>query len=186
MMKKFLLMAVMTMIAFTACSQKKSNQQETKKEMNILVAYFSCTGNTKAVANLIQKATGADLYEIEPAVPYTAADLDWRNENSRSSVEMKDAASRPAIGSNVENMSAYDTLYIGFPVWWDKAPTIVNTFIESYDLASKTIYVFATSGSSSIDNSVAELKIKYPKLHIVEGKLLNGATQERVNAWVKK
>lgn len=186
MMKKFLLMAVMTMIAFTACSQKKSNQQETKKEMNTLVAYFSCTGNTKAVANLIQKATGADLYEIEPAVPYTAADLDWRNENSRSSVEMKDAASRPAIGNNVENMSAYDTLYIGFPVWWDKAPTIVNTFIESYDLASKTIYVFATSGSSSIDNSVAELKIKYPKLHIVEGKLLNGATQERVNAWVKK
>lgn len=186
MMKKFLLMAVMTMIAFTACSQKKSNQQETKKDMKTLVAYFSCTGNTKAVTNLIQKATGADLYEIEPAVPYTAADLDWRNENSRSSVEMKDAASRPAIGNNVENMSAYDTLYIGFPVWWDKAPTIVNTFIESYDLASKTIYVFATSGSSSIDNLVAELKIKYPKLHIVEGKLLNGATQERVNAWVKK
>lgn len=186
MMKKFLLMAVMTMIAFTACSQKKSNQQETKKEMKTLVAYFSCTGNTKAVANLIQKATGADLYEIEPAVPYTAADLDWRNENSRSSVEMKDAASRPAIANNVENMSIHDTLYIGFPVWWDKAPTIVNTFIESYDLAGKTIYVFATSGSSSIDNSVAELKKVYPNLKFVEGKLLTGATQERVNAWVKK
>ena len=151
-----------------------------------LVAVFSASGVTKKAGKEIARIAGADFYEIVPREPYTAADLDWRNENSRSSVEMKDAASRPAIGNNVENMSAYDTLYIGFPVWWDKAPTIVNTFIESYDLASKTIYVFATSGSSSIDNSVAELKIKYPKLHIVEGKLLNGATQERVNAWVKK
>ena len=185
-MKKIVLFAVMALMAFTACSQKKSNQQETTKEMKTLIAYFSCTGNTKAVANLIQKAIGADLYEIKPAVAYTEKDLDWRDENSRSSLEMKDSASRPTIGNKVEDMSAYDTLYIGFPIWWDKAPTIVNTFIESYDLVGKTIYLFATSGSSTITNSVAELKKTYPSLKFVEGKLLNGATQQTVDAWVKK
>ena len=185
-MKKIVLFAVMALMAFTACSQKKSNQQETTKEMKTLIAYFSCTGNTKAVANLIQKAVDADLYEIKPAVAYTEKDLDWRDENSRSSLEMKDSASRPTIGNKVEDMSAYDTLYIGFPIWWDKAPTIVNTFIESYDLAGKTIYLFTTSGSSTITNSVAELKKTYPSLKFVEGKLLNGATQQTVDAWVKK
>lgn len=154
--------------------------------MKTLVAYFSCTGNTKAVASLIANAANADLYEIQPAVAYTAEDLDWRNENSRSSVEMKDSTSRPAIGNKVADMEAYDTLYIGFPIWWDKAPTIVNNFIESYDLGGKAICVFATSGSSTIDNSVAELKKTYPNLNIVEGKLLTGATQETVDAWVKK
>lgn len=186
MMKKILCLAVMAVMVFAACSQKKSNQQETTEEMKTLVAYFSCTGNTKAVANLILKAVEADLYEIQPAVAYTAEDLDWRNENSRSSVEMKDAASRPAIGNKVEDMAAYDTLYIGFPIWWDKAPTIVNNFIESYDLSGKAICIFATSGSSTIDNSIAELKKTYPALNFVDAKLLNGATQETVDAWVKK
>lgn len=126
--------------------------------MKKLVAYFSASGVTKAAAEKLAKATGADLFEIKPAVPYTHADLDWKNKLSRSSIEMSDHNSRPEIAEKLDSMADYDTVFIGYPIWWYVAPTIVNTFMESYDFSGKTIVPFATSGGSGIDKSVSELK----------------------------
>lgn len=133
---------------------------------------------------MIARATGGDLHEIRPAKPYTAADLDWRDEQSRSSVEMRDRTSRPAIAARAEHLDAYDTLFIGFPIWWYVAPTIVNTFIESHDLRGKTLIPFATSGGSTIHRAQKELQEQYPELRWKPGRLLNGASQERIAAWL--
>ncbi|MBQ8165554.1 MAG: NAD(P)H-dependent oxidoreductase, partial [Lachnospiraceae bacterium] len=111
-----------------------------------LVAYFSASGVTAKVANALAEALGATLHEIKPEIPYTAADLDWMNKQSRSSVEMSDKSYRPAIKDNLDNMADYDVIYLGFPIWWYVAPTIINTFLESYDMSGKTIILFATSG----------------------------------------
>ena len=118
-----------------------------------LVAYFSCSGVTAAVAKEIASATKGDLHEIKPAVPYTSADLNWNNQSSRSSLEMRDKSSRPAIGNKVENMEEYDTVFVGFPIWWYVAPTIINTFLESYDFSGKTVIPFATSGGSGVGDT---------------------------------
>ena len=126
--------------------------------MKTLVAYFSASGITKGVAEKLAKVVQGDLYEIQPEQPYTDADLDWTNKNSRSSIEMSNHSSRPAISGKIENIEEYDTIYIGFPIWWYVAPTIVNTFLESYDFSGKTINIFATSGSSGLGNTVEELK----------------------------
>lgn len=124
----------------------------------ILVAYFSCTGTTRRVAERLENAVGANLYEIKPAAPYTAADLDWTDASSRSSVEMKDRASRPEIAGGVENMSDYDAVFVGFPIWWYVAPHIVNAFLERYDFSGKTVVPFATSGGSGMGGTEAVLK----------------------------
>ena len=118
--------------------------------MKKLVAYFSAGGVTKAVAEALAKATRADLYEIKPEIPYTKADLDWKNAQSRSSIEMKDPASRPRIADKIENMEEYDVVFVGFPIWWYIAPTIIDTFLEGYDFSKKTIIPFATSGGSDL------------------------------------
>lgn len=140
-----------------------------------LVVYFSATGTTARAAQRIARETGADLYRIEPERAYTAADLDWRNARSRSSVEMNDPNARPAIRREpTVDLSPYDTVYLGYPIWWDLAPRIVNTFVESHpELKGKTVIPFATSGSSSIANSVAELKRSYPSLDWQSGRLMN-------------
>ena len=138
-----------------------------------LVTYFSATGTTKAVAERLAKEQGADLYEIAPAKAYTAADLDWRDKASRSSLEMSDKASRPAIKDHCENIANYDTVWIGFPIWWYTAPTIINTFIEAHDLAGITICVFATSGSSDVKGAFADLKKAYPQYTWAESRLMN-------------
>lgn len=122
-----------------------------------LVAYFSATGTTAKVAETLADAVGADIYEIEPEVPYTEADLNWRDANSRSSIEMNDPLSRPAIAGKRDNMADYDTIYVGFPIWWYVAPTIINTFLESYDMTGKTIIPFATSGSSGMGKTNEKL-----------------------------
>lgn len=129
-----------------------------------LVAFFSATGTTAKVAEVIARAAGADLFEIEPESRYTQADLNWQDKTSRSSVEMSDKNSRPALASSakVGNMADYDTLFVGFPIWWYTAPTIINTFLEQYDLSGKTIHLFATSGSSGMDNTEAALKASAP------------------------
>lgn len=184
-MKRLFLMGVVALLTLAACTQKKQQQQESKKEMKTLVTFFSCTGNTKAVATQLAEVVGADLFEIEPAQLYSAEDLDWRNEQSRSSVEMKDSASRPEVAKNVENMSDYNVVYLGFPIWWDQAPRIVSTFIEQNNLTGKTVKIFATSGSSTIDNSLAVLKQNYPDIHWADAKLLTGATKETIEEWVK-
>lgn len=142
--------------------------------MSKLIAYFSASGVTERKAKELAKAIGADLYEIAPAVRYTGADLDWMNKKSRSSVEMNDRSSRPALAETDHDFSAYDKIYIGFPIWWYTAPTIINAFLETYDFTGKKIVLFATSGGSSIDKAVKDLKKQYPSLDIAGGKLLNG------------
>ena len=138
-----------------------------------LVAYFSASGVTERVAKELAKAAGADLYEIRPAVPYTRADLDWTNSKSRSSVEMKDKASRPAIAEDDASVADYDTVFVGFPIWWYTAPTIVNTFLEKYDFSGKTIIAFATSGGSGFGGTVEDLKRSVaPSAKVKEGKVL--------------
>ena len=138
-----------------------------------LVAYFSATGTTKAAAEKLAKEKNADLFEITPAVPYTTADLDWRDKQSRSTKEMKDKSSRPAIKGTCPNMDDYDTVWIGFPVWWYTAPTIVNTFIEAHDLSGKVLNVFATSGGSNVTGSANDLKKAYPQYRWGESRLMN-------------
>ena len=122
-----------------------------------LVVYFSCSGVTKKTAELLSDVAGADLFEIRPEVPYTKADLDWMDKKSRSTVEMNDPSSRPAIADKVEHMEQYDTVYVGFPIWWYVAPTIINTFLESYDFSRKTVIPFATSGGSGMGKTEAVL-----------------------------
>ena len=151
-----------------------------------LVAYFSASGVTKGVAEILAEAANADIYEIKPQAPYTQADLDWKDSTSRSSVEMNDKSSRPAIVEENANIVAYDIIFIGFPIWWYIAPTIINTFLESYDFAGKKIVFFATSGSSGFGETVANLKNSVdPTTIIIKGGLLNGKqTVETLTTWV--
>ena len=151
-----------------------------------LVAYFSASGVTKKVAEMVAKAADCDLYEITPKVPYTTADLNWMDKKSRSSVEMSDKSIRPEIAGAELDVSAYDEILIGFPIWWYVAPTIINTFLESHDFAGKKIILFATSGGSGFGNTVKELQPSAPGAEIVEGKLLNRATQQTVTNWVEE
>ncbi|MCR4795755.1 MAG: NAD(P)H-dependent oxidoreductase [Ruminococcus sp.] len=136
-----------------------------------LVAYFSASGNTARLAKQLAEAAGADLYEIRPAVPYTSADLNWQNKQSRSSVEMSDHSSRPELAEKNADIAAYDTIYVGFPVWWYIAPTIINSFLESYDFSGKKIILFATSGGSGFGKAVENLKPSAPDAEIIEGKV---------------
>ena len=133
----------------------------------ILISYFSASGITKKVALKLSTIIDGDLFEIEPVTKYTKEDLDWTNKKSRSSMEMSDISSRPAILKKVNNINEYDKVIIGFPVWWYKAPTIINTFIEENDLTNKQIYIFVTSGSSSQSSSFENLKKSYPNLQFI-------------------
>ncbi len=139
-----------------------------------LVAYFSASGKTAKVAADLAKAADADIYEIRPAVPYTRADLNWMDKKSRSSVEMRDKGSRPALADTDADIAAYDTIFVGFPIWWYVAPTIINSFLEAYDFSGKKIVLFATSGGSGFGKAVAGLQPSAPTAEIVEGSLLNG------------
>ena len=155
-----------------------------------LVAYFSASDAhiTAQVAKNLAEATDADLFEIVPEKTYTTDDLDWRNENSRSTVEMKDSTARPAVASKVENMDQYNTIYVGFPIWWYTAPRIVNTFLEQYDLKGKTIIPFATSGGSGMGKSGEDLKkASAPNANwILPGKVLNGNPPvDSLKTWVE-
>lgn len=147
----------------------------------ILVAYFSASGVTERAAKQIAAAVGGDLYEIRPAQPYTDADLDWTNKQSRSTREMKDPACRPAIAGGVADMDAYDTVFVGFPVWWYVEPRIVDTFLESYDFTGKTLIPFATSGGSGIAGAEKSLRAHCPAANWKDGKLVRGDAA----AWAK-
>ena len=140
---------------------------------NILVCYFSASGTTKNVALKVSEVLNAGLFEIEPVIKYTDEDLDWNDNNSRSSIEMQDKSSRPKIKNRVLNIDNYDTIIIGFPVWWYTCPTIINTFIEENDLKNKKIYIFVTSGGSSFGGSLKDLKNSYPDLNFINGKRFN-------------
>ena len=151
-----------------------------------LVAYFSASGVTAKLAEALSEAIGADLYAMEPEVPYTKADLNWMNKNSRSSVEMKDPASRPAIAGKRDNMDEYDTIFVGFPIWWYVAPTIINTFLESYDFAGKTIIPFATSGGSGMGKTNEKLQPSCPGAKLMEGKVWKkNVKADELAAWAE-
>ncbi len=151
----------------------------------ILISYFSASGVTKNVAEKISSIVNGDLFEIEPVNKYTSADLDWTNKQSRSSIEMKDKSSRPEIKEKVNNINDYDTVLIGFPVWWYTAPTIINTFIEENNLENKKVYIFVTSGGSGVDESFNDLKSTYPNIDFVSGKRLAGNVSENdISSWI--
>lgn len=153
----------------------------------MLVAYFSASGVTAKVAEMLADAVGADIYEIQPAVPYTKADLNWMDKKSRSTIEMNDKSIRPAIANKDARIDQYETIFLGFPIWWYVAPTIINTFLESYDFSGKKIILFATSGGSKFGKTVEELKVSVPaSCEIVEGKLLNGKqTIPSIRSWTE-
>ena len=151
-----------------------------------LVAYFSASGITEKVAKQIADLAKADIYEIKPKVPYTEADLDWMNKSSRSSVEMKNLSFRPEMADNNIDISAYDTIYLGFPIWWYIAPTIVNTFLEKHDFSGKKIVLFATSGGSGLGKTAQHLKPSVAKdTTIIEGKILNSASASDIQNWLE-
>lgn len=155
-------------------------------KMKKLIVYFSASGNTKVMADKLAKATGADLFEIKPQTPYTRADLDWTNKNSRSSVEMNDKSYRPQIAELPNSLADYDTIFIGFPIWWYVAPTIINTFVESVDLSGKKVIPFATSGGSGMGKTLESLKESCPNANWAEGKVINGMSEKALADWAEK
>lgn len=154
--------------------------------MKALTAYFSASGVTKGAAERLAKAAGTDLFEIAPAQPYTRADLNWQDKNSRSTVEMKDPSSRPEIARKLPDMDRYDVVFIGFPVWWYTAPTIIKTFLESYDFSGKTIALFATSGGSGLGKTADDLAPCAKGAKWAEGMMLNRASEADMKKWAEK
>ena len=154
--------------------------------MKKLVVYFSATGTTEKLAKSLAQAVGGDLFEIKPKEPYTAEDLDWTNKHSRSSVEMADLSSRPEIAENLDNMKDYDVIFVGFPIWWYIAPTIINTFLEQYDLTGKVIVPFATSGGSEMGKTNEKLADSCKGAKLVEGKRFkSNASVQELKAWAE-
>ena len=197
-MKKLLasILAVMLVMAMTSCSGGNSGasggdqaaQQNTDDKS--IVVYFSCTGNTKAVAEEIAAQTGSDLHEIVPEEPYTEEDLNYNDDNCRDNAEMNDPESRPAISNTIENLSDYDTIYIGYPIWWGSLPRIMNTFFDTYDFSGKTIVPFCTSGSSSISQSVSVIREAEPEAQVKEGLQVSSSgaddSSDEVSRWLEE
>jgi flavodoxin len=197
-MKKLLasILAVMLVMAMTSCSGGNSGasggdqaaQQNTDDKS--IVVYFSCTGNTKAVAEEIAAQTGSDLHEIVPEEPYTEEDLNYNDDNCRANAEMNDPESRPAISNTIENLSDYDTIYIGYPIWWGSLPRIMNTFFDTYDFSGKTIVPFCTSGSSSISQSVSVIREAEPEAQVKEGLQVSSSgaddSSDEVSRWLEE
>ncbi len=177
-------------ISVTASESGQTDEEEgeTMKEaegVKILVAYFSATNTTEGVAEQIAESLPADLYEIVPEQPYTDADLNYHDDNSRSTQEMNDSSSRPAISGSVENMEQYDIVFIGYPIWWGEAPRIVSTFMESYDFSGKTIVPFCTSGGSSVGSSATNLEALTKDATWIPGtRLSGGSSREEIAEWI--
>lgn len=174
----------MALGAVAAVDEQNSNDKMSNNTSKSLVAYFSATGTTMEAASKLAKAAHADLHEIVPAVPYTPADLNWRDKKSRSTLEMEDKSSRPAIANKVENMDQYDTVFVGYPIWWYIAPTIINTFLEQYDLTGKTIVPFFTSGGSGAGETMRYLRPSAPRANWVDPKNLNYMSESEMKSWV--
>lgn len=154
--------------------------------MKTLVAYFSASGQTAKLAKTLAGVTGGDLFEIAPETAYTAADLDWMDKKSRSTIEMKDPKSRPAIAGKVADMAQYDTVFVGFPIWWYQAPRIIETFLESYDFSGKTVIPFATSGGSGMGKTNEKLAPSCPGAKLLHGKVFNSySSKADFSAWVE-
>lgn len=177
--------AAMTVL-FISCANKKQDTAALNNNNQVLICYFSATGTTEKAAQHIADLTGGTLHNIQPAEPYTDADLDWRDTLSRSYVEMHDRDFRPALKDSVTDMSDYSVVFIGYPNWWNTHPTIINTFIESNNLQGKTIVPFMTSGGSNITNSEKELHEAYPTLNIASGLLMNSVSNEEIKTWLQE
>ena len=158
---------------------------EQENEEKVAVVYFSGTGNTREVADLLAKETDADIFEIIPKNMYTSDDLNYNDDNCRANQEMNDESARPAISNDLSVVSEYDVIYLGYPIWWGTAPRIIQTFIESYDISGATVYMFCTSGGSGIEKSISDLQQMYPKVNIVDGKRLNDATELDIREWIE-
>ena len=199
-MKKFAIIMVLAALFSCGTAQNKENKQENNgatetttvteqtpndNTMKALVTYFSASGVTRNAAKQVADIIGADLFEITPEQLYTEADLDWRDKQSRSTIEMNDKSSRPAIkdGGKVKNLDQYDVVYVGFPIWWYTAPTIINTFLEANDFTGKTIVPFATSEGSNIKKACEDLQATYPDYKFGEGKLLNSINKADIERW---
>ena len=195
MKKLFLVLWAILSLCIFSCNSKATTKVDVAEQTNenkTLVAYFSATGNTKKVAETIAEITGGTLFEIEPAHQYTEEDLDGWNESARGTRESKDRSTRPEVKNKVQDMAQYDTIYLGFPIWWYTCPTIVNTFLEQYDLTGKTIIPFATSGGSNFGNTEKDLKISAPDAIFKPGKVLfktegalNDVDRNTVEQWLK-
>ena len=158
---------------------------EQENEEKVAVVYFSGTGNTREVADLLAKETDADIFEIIPKNMYTSDDLNYNDDNCRANQEMNDESARPAISNDLSAVSEYDVIYLGYPIWWGTAPRIIQTFIESYDISGATVYMFCTSGGSGIEKSISDLQQLYPDVNIVDGKRLNDATELDIREWIE-
>ena len=184
MKRLFLTLVTMSMLfSVAAQSGKTSNYPKGKK---VLVAYFSASGVTAEAAQKLANVTNGDLYAITPATAYSAADLDWHNQQSRSSVEMRNADARPQLADHNAHVEDYDVIYLGYPIWWYTAPRIINSFVEAYNFTGKMIIPFATSGGSTIDQSVKDLYKAYPDYKWTAGILLNGATEKNIRQTLDK
>lgn len=178
----YLITAVLTFLSNINVQAQENNMTDKK----ILVAYFSATGTTAKVAERLSQAINADLFEIKPAQPYSNADLDWTDKKSRSSVEMADKSSRPAIADQVADMSQYNVVFVGFPIWWYREPSIIDTFMTSYDFAGKTVIPFATSGMSGIGDSGKNMQALAPSAKVLEGKRFSsGVSAEELKSWAE-
>ena len=158
---------------------------EQENEEKVAVVYFSGTGNTREVADLLAKETDADIFEIIPKNMYTSDDLNYNDDNCRANQEMNDESARPAISNDLSVVSEYDVIYLGYPIWWGTAQRIIQTFIESYDISGATVYMFCTSGGSGIEKSISDLQQLYPDVNIVDGKRLNDATELDIREWIE-
>lgn len=168
----------------TEVPSTEPSAEPTEEADKTLVVYFSATGNTKAVAEEIVRLTGADLYEIVPAEPYSADDLNYSSDSCRANQEMNDASARPAIGSEAIDLSVYDTVFVGYPIWWGTAPRIINTFLDMYDLSGKTVMPFCTSGSSGISQSVSAIRAAEPDADVRDGLRASGAGDSSIESWI--
>lgn len=178
----YLITAVLTFLSNINVQAQENNMTDKK----ILVAYFSATGTTAKVAERLSQAINADLFEIKPAQPYSNADLDWTDKKSRSSVEMADKSSRPAIADQVADMSQYNVVFVGFPIWWYREPSIIDTFMTSYDFAGKTVIPFATSGMSGIGDSDKNMQALAPSAKVLDGKRFSaGVSAEELKSWAE-
>ncbi|MDO4563584.1 MAG: flavodoxin [Clostridia bacterium] len=189
--------AALLLLAVTGCSGGNSEISDvegtgetlavpvsTVKHPKILVAYFSCTGNTKSAAEEIQNQSGADIFEIVPQEPYTSTDLNYSNVDCRANREMNDDSSRPAISGEIDNFSDYETIFIGYPIWWGTMPKIINTLLDAYDFSGKTIIPFCTSGGSGIGMSVSAIRAEEPNSKVLDGQRIRSTSE--IKAWLEK
>lgn len=171
---------------FSCASKNNSQSSDSDASNKTAIYYFSATGTTKAAAQRIGKLVNADIIEIAPMEVYTDEDLDWRDSLSRSSIEMKDPSARPALAESIKSAENYDTIFIGYPNWWNTAPRIINTFIETSNLNGKVVIPFMTSGGSNITNSENDLHAAYPDIQWKQGLLMNNVSNEEIKSWIKQ